>query len=200
MFRSQICLLLIAVCSLCIGPVAIRGAEGGDVCCVIAVESRPWDGPAGGLRAATNRAGLAGDRHGARLCDTWIQSGEGGNDSTWVVLDLQGRCDLKQLVLWNYFEFCGNAEQNATLPDRGVATADIFVATAESGAKLPRNGQGAFRFEAAGWKLIRPGQTFHKAPVARGPDHTIAPHRRRRPDGTPRRDTRCPGPHEALCP
>ena len=58
-----------------------------------------------------------------------IQSGAGGNDETWLVLDLQGRCDLKKLVLWNYFERGGNEEQNANLPNRGVASADIYVAT-----------------------------------------------------------------------
>ncbi|NQT16363.1 MAG: hypothetical protein HQ582_26635, partial [Planctomycetes bacterium] len=80
-----------------------------------------------------------------------------------------------KLVLWNYFEFGGNAAQNATLPDRGVASADIYVATAGSGARIPRGGQGTFDFKAAGWELIRPGQTFHKAPVAQGRDHTIEP-------------------------
>jgi hypothetical protein len=168
-------LLLTAVCNLFFLPMATRGAETGVVCYVAAIESRPWNGPAGGPGAATGGDGLRGDRHGARLGDTWIQSGPGGNDETWLVLDLQGCCDLEKLVLWNYFEFGGNEQQNATLPDRGVASADIYVATAESGARIPRNGQGVFNFKAAGWELIRPNETFHKAPVAQGPDHTIEP-------------------------
>jgi hypothetical protein len=168
-------ILLTAVSSLGFLPVATRGGEAGEFCYVAAIESRPWNGPAGGASAAVNGAGLDGNRHGARLGDTWIQAGAGGNDEAWFVLDLQGRCDLQKLVLWNYFEFGGNEEQNASLPDRGVASADIYVATAESGARIPRNAQGVFNFKAAGWKLIRPQQTFHKAPVARGPDHTIEP-------------------------
>lgn len=176
MARRKFCpLWLTAVCSTCLLSAATHSAESLDSCYVTAVESRPWNGPAGGPAAATNGAGLHGNRHSARLGDTWIQSGAGGDDATWLVLDLQGCCDLKKLLLWNYFEFGGNKEQNATLPDRGVASADIYVAIKESGAQIPRNGQGVFGFAAAGWTLIRSNQTFHKAPIARGPDHTIEP-------------------------
>lgn len=168
-------ILLTAVCNLVVFPIATRGDETDDFCYVAGIESRPWNGPAGGAIAAVNSAGLRGDRHGAQLGDTWIQSGAGGNDETWFVLDLQGCCDLKKLVLWNYFEFGGNEGQNASLPNRGVASADIYVATAESGVRIPRSGQGVFDFHAAGWTLIRPKQTFHKAPAARGADHTIEP-------------------------
>ena len=167
--------LLTVVCTLIFLPIAACGGETQESCYVAPIESRPWNGPAGGATAAVNGAGLRGDRHGARLGDTWIQAGAGGNDETWFVLDLQGCCDLDKLVLWNYFECGGNESQNASLPDRGVASADIYVATAESHVRIPRNGQGTFDFQAAGWKLTRERQSFHKAPVARGPDDTIEP-------------------------
>jgi hypothetical protein len=176
MRRRWFCpVLLTVVCTLVFLPIAARGGETGESCYVAGIESRPWNGPAGGPAAAVNGAGLRGARHGARLGHTWIQAGAGGNNETWFVLDLQGRCDLDKLVLWNYFEFGGNAEQNASLPERGVAAADIYVATADRRVRIPRNGQGSFDFQAAGWKLIREKQAFHKAPVARGPDDTIEP-------------------------
>lgn len=161
--------------ALAVLPIATRGGETAACCYVAGIESRPWNGPAGGASAAINGAGVRGSRHGARLGDTWIQAGAGGNDETWFVLDLQGCCDLQQLVLWNYFERGGNEQQNASLPDRGVATADIYIATADSRVRIPRSGQGTFNFQAAGWKRIRAKQAFQKAPVARGPDDTIAP-------------------------
>lgn len=85
---------------LAFAPLAIRGGEPDAGCYVAPIESRPWNGPAGGAVAAVNGAGLRGDRHGARLGDTWIQAGAGGNSEAWLVLDLQGCCDLDRLVLW----------------------------------------------------------------------------------------------------
>jgi len=148
--------------------------EVGEACDVSGIASGKWDGPVG-VREAVNGVGLTGNRHGGSLADKWMQPGPGGDAGAWFVLDLNGRCNPRELVLWNYFEFGGSAEQNATLPNRGIATADVYIATAQSGARVPKNGSGAFDFDSAGWKLIKRGHTFHKASVARDASDTVGP-------------------------
>ena len=81
---------------------------------------------------------------------------------------------MRKLVFWNYFEFCPDPPRCATLVNRGVATADLYVALAGSGAKIPPNASGAFDFAAGGWKRVRAGHAFRKAPVARTAADTIA--------------------------
>ena len=153
-------------------PSESLGGRTGEFCCASGIASGKWDGPVGGPDEAVSGAGLKGDRHGASISHNWMQPGAGGDAAAWFVFDLEGCCDLDKLVFWNYFEFGGNQQQNATLPNRGIAAADIFVATAGSGVRIPNNGSGAFDFQAAGWQLIKRGQTFHKAPVARNADDT----------------------------
>jgi hypothetical protein len=142
------------------------------LCDVSGRASGKWAGPVGGPQEAVSGVGLKGDRHGASIAHNWMQPGAGGDDAAWFVIHLEGRCDLEKLVLWNYFEFGGNPEQNATLPNRGIAKADIYIATVGSDARIPENDSGPFDFRAAGWELIKRGQTFHKAPVARNADDT----------------------------
>jgi len=43
------------------------------------------------------------------------------------ITDYDDRCDLEKLVLWNYYKFGGNPEQNTSLPNRGIATAGIYA-------------------------------------------------------------------------
>ncbi len=152
----------------------VIGAEGDDFCYITGTASGKWNGPVGGPNAATGGAGLVGDRHQALIGANWMQPGPGGGDAAWFVFDLEGRCDLQSLVLWNYFEFCGGGEPNKALPNRGIATADIFVATVDGGAKMPSGG-GPFDFEAAGWRKVRGTQTFHKAPIAQNAQDTAEP-------------------------
>ncbi len=152
--------------SACFLPGESCGDETEPVCYVSAIASGKWNGPVGGASEAVNGTGLTEDRHGAAISSNWMQPGPGGDDAAWFVVDLQGRCDPAKLVLWNYFEFGGSPEDNKTLPNRGIASADIYIATAGSGAKIPAS-SGPFDFQAAGWKRIRAGQTFHKGPVAR---------------------------------
>ncbi len=165
--------LSVLTSSLC--PDDVLGDQARDFCCISGIASGKWNGPVGGSNEATGGVGLTGNRHSARIADNWMQSGPGGDDAAWFVFDLEGRCDLDKLVLWNYFEFGGNQQQNATLPNRGIAFADIYVATAGSGAQIPDAGSGYFDFKAAGWKRIRSNQAFHKARAARSANDTIEP-------------------------
>jgi len=66
--------------------------------------SGKWQGPVGGPSEAVNGAGLAAGRHGAAIAHNWMQTGAGGGNGAWFLFDLEGRCDLKALVFWNYFE------------------------------------------------------------------------------------------------
>ena len=171
--RTLLLLTSLMVGGAILGPSEAFSGQADESCDVSGIASGKWAGPVGGPNEAVNGSGLVGDRHGASLAHNWMQAGAGGSNAAWFVIDLAGRCDLAKLVLWNYFEFGGNAQQNATLPNRGVAEADIYVATAGSGAQMPRNGSGAFDFQAAGWQRIRRQQAFHKARVARNAKDTI---------------------------
>jgi formylglycine-generating enzyme required for sulfatase activity len=142
---------------------------------VYGIASGEWRGTVGGPQQAVNGAGLRGDRHGPRIGDNWMQAGTGGDNTAWFVFDLAGRCDLARLVFWNYFERGGGAQQNNTLPNRGIASADIYIATAGGKAHIPENGSGAFDFKAAGWTLFKPGMVFRRAPVARSEKDTAGP-------------------------
>ena len=153
-------------------PGEMIGAEAASLLHISGRASGKWTGRVGGPNEAVSGAGMKGDRHGTSITHNWMQPGGGGDDAAWFVFDLEGRCDLDKLVLWNYFEFGGNQQQNATLPNRGIAAADIYVATAGSGARIPNNDSGAFDFRAAGWERIKRGQTLHKAPIARSADDT----------------------------
>ena len=161
-------------CGLLVESSEIPTAEEGESCDVSGMASGALS-PAVGPARAVKGAGLSDNRHAANLADNWLQPGGGEAGGAWFVFDLNGRCDLEKLVFWNYFEFGGNQEQNASLPNRGIATAAIYVAGAESGVRIPKDRQGAFDFEAAGWKSIRREQAFHRARVARDADDTIEP-------------------------
>ena len=165
-------LVLVAMLMAC---GVVRGEQADESREVSAIASGTWRGPVGGPSAAVSGAGLTAGRHGASIATNWMQPGAGGDNAAWFVFNLEGRGDLKKLVLWNDFEFGGNGQQNATLANRGIATADIYVATAGSGAKTPGSAGGPFDFAAAGWKLVKRGQAFHKAPVARSAADTAAP-------------------------
>jgi len=175
-FLGICCMGLVAgTVGACFLDVQRVGGQPGESCCVSGIASGKWNGPVGGPGEAVGGVGLKGGRHGASIGHNWMQPGAGGDDAAWFVFDLDGRCDPEKLVLWNYFEFGGNQQQNATLPNRGIATADLYIATAGSDARIPANNSGPFDFQAAGWELIRRGQAFHKAPVARSAEDTIEP-------------------------
>jgi len=161
--------------SACFRPAELLGDETDRAYYASGIASAKWNGPVGGASEAVSGSGLTENRHGASIAGNWMQPGSGGGDAAWFVVDLQGRCDPAKLVLWNYFEFGGNPEQNKTLPNRGIASADIYIATAGSGAKIPAGSGGPFDFAAAGWKRIHAGHAFHIAPVARDAADTAGP-------------------------
>ena len=115
--RKLLLLTLLMACGV------VRGEQADEPCDVSGFASGTWRGPVGGPSAAVSGAGLTAGRHGASIATNWMQPGAGGDNGAWFVFDLEGRGDLKKLVLWNYFEFGGNPQQNATLPNRGIATA-----------------------------------------------------------------------------
>ena len=191
-------ILLTAVSSLYFLPTTARGAETDDSCYVAAIESRPWNGPAGGPGAATNGAGLRGDRHGARLGDTWIQSGAGRRrrdlarprPSRPLRLGEAGALELFRVRRQR------GAKRHPAGPGRRVRR--YLRGHRGKRRRIPRNGQGVFDFKAAGWKLIRPERGISQSAGCPGTGPHDRAHRRHRPDGPPGGDPRRAGPHEAL--